>query len=176
MNIISFFNDLGKASGISEEQAQSIKELVDNYKLPQLIEGASIITADFGFLGSVQVQEYSLFDPCEFKYKENNHDYISIKTKTHRHIVWIDYDTTEPYNRNGSLYCNGASWKSLGNAIKETPDYREFDIKSDYISNCCFAIWGFSYNSYWNSVKFGLCIETEKVDKFINALKAIINK
>lgn len=123
-----FLADNNASAGIMESVSKRVEALWNEYKLPSLVEGCSIISADFGLLGSLVIREIDSFDEnVSFKYERGNYDYISVITKSGRYILWTDYEYIEPYNRQGGLYCDGATFSYLGEPVKETETYREFD-------------------------------------------------
>ena len=110
------------------------------------------------------------------KYESGNYDYVSIVANKTTRILWTDFSDIEPYNRQSGLYCDGASFSMLGEPVKEKEYYREFISIKEYNSNISFGVWGFDYNSFYGSVRFGLSIKKEKVDEFILKLRNVINK
>ena len=175
MSLLGFISENTMAGGMQQEVAEKIEALWNEYKENSLKKNCSIITGDFGKLGSVVIRKISTFEPMNFKYESGSYDYVSIKCDTTR-ILWTDYQDIEPYNRSGDLYCDGASFEMLGKPIKEVEDYREFNATSNYKSNISFAVWGFDFNDFYGSVRFGMCIKNDKVDEFMNKLRTIINK
>lgn len=174
--LTNFLKENKLSGGLAVDSANAIKNLVDRYKLPSIENGTSLITADFGNLGSINIRDVDTFEPKDFKYESGDYDYVSIVSKGETFILWTDYSNVEPYNRNGGLYANGASFRMLGEPVVEKEDYREFIKRLNVKSNVSFAISGFSHNTHYNSVKFGLCIKTDKVDEFLKELRTILNK
>jgi hypothetical protein len=70
---------------------------------------------------------------------------------------------------------NAPSWAKSKRFIPNW-DYREFQATYDYTSNISFGVWGYDYNNYYNSIRFGLCISTNKVEEFIAKLRLLLNK
>lgn len=183
----SFIKDNTVSSGVFPENAALIQKLVEKYKLPNLQRDCSTITADFGSLGSVVVRNVVCFEKQDdLKYERGNYDYISVGYDKCNYILWTDYENIEPYNRQSGLYCDGMSFRYLGNPVVEKPSYREFNVVLPHhvhqsevgvlYPNSSFALWGFTYNNFWNSVRFGLAIKTEDVEVFIVELRKILNK
>lgn len=176
LQLLNFIEENKKAGGLVDQQRDLLSELVDKYK-KQPEKGDSIITADFGLLGSVIVRNITeIEEDSILKYEPGSYDYISIQYSKIRKILWTDYNDTEPYNRQSGLYCDGATFDWLGKPVKELEDYREFDKSVDANCNLSFGIWGFSWNSYYKTVSFGLAIKTEDVDVFLSTLRQIIGK
>lgn len=175
--IHDFMTENKKAGKLTKEQSDEVERLWDKYKLPNVEPGNSIISADFGTLGSLVIREVesTTFDKA-LKYEGGSYDYVSIVATTTKRILWTDYSQTEPYNRQGGLYCDGSSFESLGIPVVSKPDYREFVATDKYRSNITFGVWGYRFNDFYGSVTFGICIKTELVDEFINLLRVIINK
>lgn len=175
--LVDFMKENRDGGQLSHEDAKTIEVLYDEYKLPVVDDTCSIISGDFGILGSVVIREVVKTEDKEIKlkYKPNSYDYISIKCKTKR-ILWTDYKNIEPYDRQSGLYCDGASFECLGNPVLEKNEYREFVAEDKFEHNLMFGVWGFSFNDFYGSVQFGLCIKKELVDEFIQKLRKIINK
>ena len=91
-------------------------------------------------------------------------------------ILWTDFEKIEPYNRHGCFYCDGASFDNLGEPIFQNDFYREFISTSYFNHNISFSIYEFNYNTYYKSIRFGLCIEENKTEEFIAKLRKLINK
>jgi len=175
--LANFIRENKSIGGISIEISDKVKELWNEYKLPKLQNKCSIINADFGNLGSIVIRDIASFETeTTFKYESGSYDYISIKSDCTTKILWTDYSDVEPYNRNGGLYCDGASFEHLGSPIIEKKEYREFYSKRTYNTNISFAVWGYKFNDFYKSITFGLCIEKEKVEEFLSKLRSIINK
>lgn len=175
--MFNFFSDMKSASGIEAELNSEIQSLWNKYKLPELTDNCTIITADFGKLGTIVTRKVVGFDEdVKFKYKSGGYDYISIKANPTKIILWTDYSPVEPFNRQGGLYGDGSSFESLGEPVKECEDYREFQATYNYVSNICFGVWGYSYNDFHKSVRFGICIQDDKVEEFISKLRSLLNK
>lgn len=176
--MVNFLFDQIKTGEIDQNFADAVKELWDKYKLPNVDSNCAIITAEFGKLGSLVVRNVKSIDEpiSSLKYERGSYDYVSIISDVKRTILWTDYDSIEPYNRQGGLYADGSSFSSLGLPVLEKEEYREFDSTHEYISNTSFGIWGYSFNDYWKHVRFGMSIEKTKVDEFITELRKIIGK
>lgn len=175
--LANFIEENTKSGGLSKDISNQIEILWNEYKLPVVINDCSIICADFGNLGSLVIRHVkSVEEEKELKYESGSYDYIHIQSDSTRRILWTDYKDTEPYNRNSGLYCDGASFKMLGEPVKTLPEYREFDVTHSYLNNICFGVWGYHYNDFYNCVTFGLAIETNKVNEFIEKLRKLINK
>ena len=177
MDLGNFIRENKKSGGLSIEISNQVEKLWKEYKLDKTEENCSVISADFGRLGSLSIKEIASFEEEKvFKYESGSYDYISTKTKSTTDILWTDYQNIEPYNRQSGLYANGSSFKSLGNPILEKEDYREFVAKHNHEVNISFAVWGFYYNTFYESITFGICLKTEKVDEFISKLRTLIGK
>lgn len=177
MDLLNFISENKKVDGLSKDISNKVEALWNKYKLEKLEDGCSIISADFGQLGSLEIKEVESFEnPIIFKYESGPYDFISVKSKSIQNILWTDYKDIEPYNRQSGLYANGSSFESLGNPILEKEDYREFYSKHDYKVNVSFAVFGFRYNDFYNCITFGMCIKTDKVNEFISELRTIIGK
>lgn len=168
-----------KAGGkMTKETAVQIEELWNKYKLSTVDNTCAIINADFGYLGSIVIREVkSVERPIEkLKYEPGSYDYISIVADKTTRTLWTDYQNIEPYNRQSGLYCDGASFSSLGKPVVEKEGYREFHAIDQYDSNICFGMWGYRFNDFYGSVTFGMSIKKDLVDEFILELRKIINK
>jgi hypothetical protein len=175
--LINFISENKKSGGLSKGVADKVKDLWNEYKLSDLQDGCSIISADFGSLGSLVIRDIESFDrPAKLKYKDGDYDYVSVISPCITKILWTDYEKIEPYNRHGGLYCDGAYFEMFGDPVVEKPEYREFYCKKKYNSNISFAVWGFGYNDFYNCVKFGICIKSEKVEEFVFKLRELLNK
>ncbi|GAB2539722.1 hypothetical protein [Rufibacter soli] len=176
-SLLNFIQENRIAGGLTTETAIKIEQLWNKYKLPKLEQGCSIISADFGVLGSLSIRRLTGFDEAvEFKYESGNYDYVSVKANQTTIFLWTDYKDIEPYNRNGGLYGDGSSFDFLGKPVIEKDDYREFISRSEHMSNISFAVWGYSFNNFYNTVRFGLCIKTDKVEEFLISLRTLIGK
>lgn len=177
MDLLSFMVESKKSGGLTKEISDKVEELFKKYKLDKSEDGCSIICADFGNLGSIEIKEVEEFEkPVDFKYRDGYYDYITVTTKSITDILWTDYENIEPYNRQGGLYANGSSFSSLGKPVLEKESYREFISTRPIKINTSFAVWGFGYNDFYGSITFGLCIKSENVDTFISELRKIIGK
>lgn len=177
MDLGTFIRENKKSGGLSIEISNQVEKLLNEYKLEKTEENCSVISADFGRLGSLNIKEIASFEEEKvFKYESGSYDYISTKTKSTTDILWTDYQNIEPYNRQSGLYANGSSFKSLGNPVLEKEGYREFISKHVYEGNVCFAVWGYRFNTFYESITFGICLKTEKVDEFISKLRTLIGK
>lgn len=176
LNLLSFINELSSTGKIPIEISNEIEKLWNEYKLNKVSEECTVITADFGYLGSLVLRDIvELQENYSLKYLPGEYDYISVRCLTRR-ILWTDFEPIEPYNRQTGLYCDGASFKILGEPKVITDKYREYDTTSSHYSNISFAVWGYRYNEFYGSVRFGICIKTDLVDEFISKLKKIIGK
>jgi len=177
MDLGTFIRENKKSGGLSIEISNQVEKLWNEYKLEKTEENCSIISADFGRLGSLNIKEIASFEEEKvFKYESGSYDYISTKTKSTTNILWTDYQEIEPYNRQSGLYANGSSFESLGKPILEKEDYREFVAKHVYNGNVAFAVWGYGFNNFYESITFGICLKTDKVDEFISKLRVLIGK
>jgi len=163
------------AGGLPIYLSHKIQTLWELYKEDEVLDDCAVITAEFGKLGSVVIRTIVECEPQKLKYESGNYDYISIKCETQR-ILWTDYSDTEPYNRQCGLYCSGASFDMLGDPIFECDEYRIYRHKDEYISNISFGVWGYEYNDYYGSIRFGICIKKDKVEEFIEKLREFIKK
>lgn len=175
--LADFIKQQSLAGNLSKEVVIEVEKLWNKYKQSNVNTDCSIISADFGMLGSLIIRTVDKLrdDETKLNYKSGDYDFISIVSNSTRRILWTDYSSIEPYNRNSGLYCDGASFDFLGEPINY-PTYREFDAVSQYESNISFGVWGFSYNDFYGSVTFGICIKNEQVDEFIKLLRDIIGK
>lgn len=176
-DLMQFFNDASISGGLDPFTAAQIKALWDEYKLPTIQADCSILTVKMGVLGSVVIRRVESFDtPVNFKYEPGEYDFVCITSDQVRKILWTDYSSVEPYNRQGGLYCDGASFSILGSPVVETDNYREFDTILKYNSNVCFVVRGFDYNSYYKTVQFGMCIHTGKIEEFLSSFRSLVGK
>ena len=176
-SILEFTKEMLAVGELSIERSKEIESLWKEYALPDLALSCSILTADFGQLGSIVVRKVVSFDrPTQFKYKRGDYDYVCIISDCIKRILWTDYEDIEPYNRQSGLYCDGASFNLLGEPVLLKDSYREFIHESHHTSNISFSVKGYHYNSFWNCVSFGMCIKTDKVEEFISKIRIIINK
>lgn len=174
--LINFMTEHMSMGGISKNISDEVETLWNEYKLPQLEDNCSIINADFGNLGSLVIRKITSYEnPQLFSYKSGNYDYVSVLADKIECILWTDYKNIEPYNRQGGLYCDGASFKNL-EIVNLTHNYREFVGKFEYNSNISFPVWGYRFNDFYNSIRFGICLKTDKVKEFISKLRLIIKK
>ena len=183
MDLHRFITDNSKAGSISVELKDKIFDLFNEYKSPILKPNMNIINTEFGFnnFGNIIIRHvekvlYEEGDSLVIKYEKDSYDYISILSDKTTNILWTDFERIEPYNRNGCFYCDGASFESLGEPIFQNDFYREFISTSYFKHNISFAIYEFYYNTYYESIRFGLCIEENKTEEFIQKLRKLINK
>lgn len=166
-----FILDNNSSAGITPEKYEEIKKVVDKYKVDHISDGTSIIDGDFGILGSIvvrQLQEVNLDEPVMIKFEEGM--FVSITTSQVRKVLWTDYKNIEPYNRQGGLYADGASFESLGDPIIEKDDYRVYDRTIVYNGHISFGLPNNRYNEFWKSVKIGTVVKNEDVDAFIKEI------
>lgn len=176
--MLNFLLENEASGGLSKEVVDKIKILWKKHKLEFVTDKCAIITADLGNLGSIVTRYVESVENSEIKlkYKTGSYDFISIKSNKTKRILWTDYKNIEPYNRQGGLYCDGASFDFLGNPVKETKEYREFISVDTSPSNIGFGVTGFEYNEFYGSLKLGLSINKKSVSGFIYALRMILNK
>lgn len=182
-SLANFIQENKEAGKLPKVIADKIEELVKEYRLNTVDKGTTIITADFGILGSVVLREViETEENYHLEYKERS-QFLSINCKTRR-ILWTDFQEIEPYKRQSGLYCDGDSFDSLGAPVREVfgslenPDknYREFDAVNPSNGNISFTIDSFNYNNYYGSVRFGLCVLNEDVEPFLTELRQLIDK
>lgn len=174
--LINFVKDHNYFGRLSPQQAEQIKQLVEKYRLPRLVKDTAVITAEIaGIVGHLEIREILSCEEKDLSYSPGNYEYVDTTTQSTQVILWTDYVNEQPYNRQGCVYV-GHSFESLGDAVVSKKHYREFNKKSDYQSNICFAIWGFKYNNFYGQVTFGICLEKENVDVFVDELRKIIDK
>jgi hypothetical protein len=177
MELGNFIHENKMSGGLPSNVADQVKELWNEYKLTEITNDCAIIEGDFGRLGSLIIRDILETGKKQtLKYESGSYDFISIRCDKQRNILWTDYEDIEPYNRQSGLYCGGASFEYMGAPVKETNRYREFNFEYDCISNVSFAVWGFGYNDYYQSVTFGICLKKEQGDEFIGKLRKIIDK
>lgn len=177
LSLHNFVTEHKEAGKLSVETSNEVEKLWNEYKQSTVETDCAIISADFGMLGSLVIRYIaSIDDPKKLKYESGSYDYVSVKTDKTKRILWTDYKDIEPYNRQSGLYCDGASFESLGAPIIEKKDYREFIDEGNFKSNISFGVWGFRYNDFYGSISFGICIKKELVDEFIQKLRVIISK
>lgn len=174
----NFVNENKKSGGLSKDISDKIEQLWNKYKLTTIDTNCAIITADFGFLGSLVIRTVkSVEESANFtlKYQSGSYDYVTILSDNTRKLLWTDFSSEEPYNRQGGLYCDGATFEFLGKPVNKG-NYREFDAIHQYDSNITFGIWGYDFNDFYGSVRFGICLPKDQVDLFIQELREIIGK
>lgn len=159
---------------LTPEIAAEIEKLFNEYKKNEVEVGDVIISVESGNFGNVCIRSVDdLKEPKTLEYKSGDYDYLTIFTKAEEHILWTDFATTQPFDRQAPFYVPFA-WSSL-NLIKETPVYREFTM-TPFASNISFGVWGFDYNKYWYKVNFGICIKAEDKDAFLSKLRYFLGK
>lgn len=176
LELQNFVQENKQAGGLDKSKSDQLETLWNAYKLAEIEEDCSIICADFGTLGSIEIRDIDTFEPKKFKYESGSYDYVSVKTNCETVILWADYKNIEPYNRQSGLYAGGSSFESLGAPTIEKPEYREFNKTQNYKSNIGFGVWGYRYNDFYNSVNFGICLKTVNVPAFIAEVRKIIGK
>ena len=175
--LANFVAENKKAGGLGFIEADLIKGLVEMVRVTKPTEKHSIVSCNCGFLGSIVIRNIeSIDEPVTLSYEPGNYEFISICASSTRRILFTDYKDIQPYNRQYGLYCNGASFGMLGLPVAEHEGYREFDITLTHKSNISFGVWGFCYNDFYGTVQFGVAIPTDKVDKFIKDLRALLGK
>jgi hypothetical protein len=182
--LANFIQENKEAGKLPKETADKIEELVKKYRLNTVDKGTTIITADFGILGSIILREVIESEENYYlDYSKERSGYLSIDCKT-RCILWTDFQDIEPYKRQSGLYCDGATFERLGAPVREefgslenpNKNYREFDAVNPYNGNISFCTSSFSYNDYYGSVSFGLCVLNEDVEPFLAELRQLIDK
>lgn len=178
LGIIKFMNEFSKEGGLSKEIADKIEALWNKYKQSRVNKNCALIDAQFGKLGSLQIYQVKSSEFNEdLKYQYGSYDYVSIEAESKQSILWTDWSTEQPYNRQGGLYCGGASFEYLGKPVIEDTDkgYREF-IWNRRGYNTTFGVWGFMFNDIYGTVHFGMSIDKQNLNDFISELRKIIDK
>lgn len=177
MFLHNFVSENKKAGKLSIETSMRVEELWNEYKLHELTSDCAVISADFGFLGSLVIRYISHAEKHEsLRYESGSYDFVHVKTDQTKRILWTDYQNIEPYNRQSGLYCDGASFEMLGSPVVSNESYREFIEDGKFPSNIAFGIWGYRYNSFYGCITFGMVINKELVDEFVEKLRVIIGK
>ena len=159
---------------LTETKVKEVYDLWNSLKKETVETGDTIICLELGKFGNIEIRQVSEIEtPKTLKYDEGSYDYISIASQDDRTILFTDYSITEPYNRQPPFYV-GYSFSNL-NLIKDNGDYREFQSSAGKC-RITFAVWGFSFNHYWNLIKFGMCIKTDNVPEFISKIRKIFGK
>lgn len=175
MTIMQFISDHKINDKISEELSKEIEQLFLKHKKDTVDVGDVLIIVETGLnFGNIEIKNvFEIIEPRTFSYKSGYYDYVSVFCDLHI-ILWTDYDDTEPYNRQGSFYI-GHSFDGL-NVERTENNYRELSYDSDTKINSSFAIWGFNFNNFWGTLRFGICIDSNKKDKFLSSLRKLLNK
>lgn len=173
--LLQFFEDKAKSQNnfLTEGMIRATFELWNKHKKEVVETGDTIICVDLGKFGNIEIRRVDVLErPATLQYREGYYDYVSIRTNFDKTILFTDYSTTEPYNRQSPFYV-GYSFSNL-ELVKDTGEWRQFEITRP--SNISFAVWGFSYNKYWDKIDFGICLKSESVDEFVAKLLKIFQK
>lgn len=175
--IAQLLQDSKLTGGLSLEAIAKIQDLWNSLKIQPSASECSIITAEFGKFGHVEIFDVSRFDQGDYtlRYSSVGYDYVGICSKKETCILWTDYQDIQPYNRQSCFYV-GRSFQTLGEPKVKKEDYREFYLESKRLQSMSLPIWGFKHNKTYNEVRFGMCIETKNVDLFISELRKILKK
>lgn len=177
MNLLNFIEEQQIVGGLTQEKRISLEDIFLKYKLDTIQKGCSVVDCELGILGSITIDKVgSVEEPQKLGYKKGGYDYVSILSDSTRTILWTDHSDTEPYNRQGGLYGGGVSFDMLGEPLVDTPEYREFQRTSEIFCNMSKPVWGFTYNNFYKTVKFGLSIKNENVEEFISSVRLILEK
>lgn len=150
-----------------------LKELFINNHKNMIEKGNVLVILDGGFYGSINIKTVDdIKEPVLLSAKSGNYDFITIRTNYDHYIAWTDFSTIEPFNRQSPFYVP-FSFKSMVRT-KVTEQYQELQITTK--SNISFGLCAFSYNSYWKTVRFAMCIEANKLEEVLSKLKLILNK
>lgn len=171
-----FMADLSSNTGISQQIADQIRNLVDSYKKSNVETGDVIITVEtgslFGHITSRWVSEIK--KPVILEYQEGRYDYITITLQKEEIVLWTDFSDNEPFNRRGCLYIPHR-FNSL-QLVNKTNKYREFIYNREGKYNISFGISWFHYNSFWKQVDFGICVKNSDAEIFISKLRKLLDK
>jgi hypothetical protein len=175
--VAQLLQDSKLTGGLSLEAISKIQDLWNNLKTQPSAKECSIISAEFGKFGHIEIFDVSRFEQGDYqlKYLSRNYDYVAISSKKETCILWTDYQDIQPYNRQSCFYV-GRSFQTLGEPKVKKEDYREFYFESKKLQSMSLPVWGFQHNKTYDEVKFGMCIETQNVDLFISELRKILEK
>jgi len=158
---------------LTAEKITAIHDLWNKHKKEQVEAGDTIICLDMGKFGNIEIRHVTELDkPTTLKYKEGYYDFVSIRSDYDRTILFTDYSTTQPYNRQSPFYV-GYSFESM-QLIKDSGEWRRYETVGK--NNICFSVWGFSYNKYCDLIQFGICMKTESVNEFLETILKILEK
>jgi len=179
--MLNFFQEQKATGKLSLETSNEIEKLWNEYKLPALKKGCCTLNFEGGMLGFISVRNIIDVDPEDLmplKYESGSYDYVSVTCNYNQLILWTDYKDIEPYNRQSVLYAEGFSFESLGAPVKQEKNYREFHYKNSQLStwSASYAVWGYSYNDIYSTVRLSMSIDAEKVEEFIQKLRVLIGK
>lgn len=173
--LVQFFADKNASNNnfLTLEKITYIHYLWNKYKKEEVETNDTIICLEMGKFGNIEIRHITELErPVALKYKEGYYDYVSIRSNYDRTILFTDYSVTQPYNRQSPFYV-GYSFESMQLA-KDSGEWRRFEIVRQ--SNISFPVWGFSYNKYWDLIKFGICLKTEVVGEFLETIFKILEK
>lgn len=110
-----------------------------------------------------------------FEYKHDTYIYISV-SGTQKTILWTDYVDEQPFDRQSYTIYVPIPFSDFGNPVVEKPDYREFIYDDTEEKERGIRVDGFTHRPYSSHVRFGFCIETDKVEEFMTKLRQIMCK
>ena len=168
-----FFADSDKNSGaVTQEISNEIEKLYHQYKKNEVEVSDVIICGEAGKFGHLTIYSIThLNEPKTLKYTYGSYEFVSIKG-VEKTILWTDFSTTQPYNRQASFYV-GTTFDRL-TLVKTTDTYREFT--DSFPTNVSFAVYPYSYNEFWKTVCFGICIAQKDEETFIAQLRKLLSK
>lgn len=176
LEILSEFFSNNTNPVMPTETVNALEVLFNEYKLNTVGLGCSIISVDTGLLfGNITIHNIIDLDrrgKQELSYESDSYDYVSVNSNG-KTILFTDYREEEPYNRQSIFYV-GYSWSSLS-LVNETNQFREFET-ANQPNGGSFPVWGFSFNDFWNTIQFGICLQTEKAEEFMTKLRNLLNK
>ena len=160
---------------ITPQLSMCIHKLFEKYRKNTVEKGDVIISVETGMsFGNLVIYDILEVESAEvLKYERGNYDRVTASVRMDT-TLWTDFDSTEPYNRQGSLYAD-QRFSNL-RLVKTTGSYREFVLAEPRINSTSLCFPGYTYKNIMKTVSFGICLPGDKKEEFIRELRILLDK
>jgi hypothetical protein len=167
-------NNTVKDASLNEETADMILRFILNHRKADIEKGDVILNvemgAQYGNIGVYKVRENAKDTLC---YPEKDYEYVDIKAAAD--VLYFSPKSThvQPFDKNGPLYIP-YSWQNLVEVASDEK-VNIYMLESPDATSISMPVWGFQYNKFYCTVRFGVCIPGLYAEKVAADILALIN-